>query len=73
MIVFDWLMGTNILEDLASSPTALKMEAASSLKHLYLSCTSSHGVMSQKTGIFIRTSVRTSNLANLFITLFSCT
>lgn len=29
--------------------------------------------MSQKTGIFIRTTVRTSNLANLFIVLFCCT
>ena len=70
MIVLDWLMGSNILEELASSPTTLKMEAASSMKHLYLSCTSLHGVMSQKTGIFIRIRVRTSNLTNLFIAFF---
>jgi len=57
MTVLDWLTGTTILEDLASSPPALKVQAASSLKHLYPSCTSSHDVMSQKTGIFIRTSV----------------
>jgi hypothetical protein len=78
MIVLDWLMGSNILEELASSPTALKMEAASSMKRLYMSCTSLHGVMSQKTGIFIRIRVRTSNLTNLFIAFFfpvqnSCT
>jgi hypothetical protein len=73
MKVLDWLMGTNILEYLASSPTALKMEAASSLKRWYLSCTSSHGAMSQKTGIFIRTNVRTSKLTNLLIALFSWT
>jgi len=73
MIALDWLMGTNILEDLASSPTALKMGAASSLKRRYLSCTSSRGVMSQKTGIFIRSYVRTSDLTNLFIAVFSCT
>ena len=73
MIVLDWLMGTNILEDLDSFPTALKVEAASSLKHLYLSCASLQGVMSQKTGIFVRTNVRTSDLADLIIALFSCT
>ena len=72
MIVLDWLIGSNILEELPSSPTALKVEAASCLKRLYLSFTSLHGVMSQKTGIFIRASVRTSDLTILFIALFSC-
>jgi len=45
MIALDWLMGAIMLEELASSPTALKMDAARPQKHLYLSCTSLHGVI----------------------------
>jgi hypothetical protein len=45
MIVLDWLMGANMLEELASSSTALKVDAAMSQKYLYLSFTSLHGVI----------------------------